>query len=85
MRPAGRQARRATRSGDVGHGIGHRRASARWYTFPVTDAGKAAIAAQRVLIVEDDESARLGLTELVRTWGFTVGAGADGEEALARR
>ena len=36
-----------------------------------------------MLIVEDDEAARLGLTELVRTWGFTVEAAADGEEALA--
>jgi DNA-binding NtrC family response regulator len=49
----------------------------------VTDAGKAAVAAQRVLIVEDDESARVGLTELVRTWGFTVESAADGEVALA--
>jgi DNA-binding NtrC family response regulator len=49
----------------------------------VNDAARAAIAAQRVLIVEDDESARLGLTELVRTWGFTVEAAADGEQAMA--
>ena len=56
----------------------------RWYTFPVTDAGKAAVAVQRVLIVEDDESARVGLTELARTWGFTVASAADGEEALAK-
>ena len=49
----------------------------------MTDAARAAIAAQRVLIVEDDEAARLGLTELVRTWGFTVEAAADGELALA--
>jgi DNA-binding NtrC family response regulator len=50
----------------------------------VTDAAKAAVAAQRVLIVEDDDAAREGLTELVRTWGFTVEAAADGEAALAR-
>ena len=49
----------------------------------MTDAVKAAVAAQRVLIVEDDESARVGLTELVRTWGFAVEAAADGEAALA--
>ena len=49
----------------------------------MSDAARAAIAAQRVLIVEDDEAARLGLTELVRTWGFTVEAAADGEEAMA--
>jgi DNA-binding NtrC family response regulator len=40
--------------------------------------------AERVLIVEDEPSTRLGLTELVRTWGFTTDAAADGEEALQR-
>ena len=39
---------------------------------------------ERVLIVEDEPTARLGLTELVRTWGFTAEAAADGEEALQR-
>ena len=38
----------------------------------------------RVLVVEDDPTARLGLTELVRTWGFVTEAAADGEEALQR-
>src|SRR5688500_15979410 len=38
----------------------------------------------RVLIVEDDSNTRLGLTELVRTWGFTTEAAADGQEALQR-
>src|SRR3954467_4004049 len=37
---------------------------------------------ERVLIVEDEPSTRLGLTELVRTWGFTTDAAADGQEAL---
>jgi DNA-binding NtrC family response regulator len=37
-----------------------------------------------VLIVEDDPTTRLGLTELVRTWGFTAEAAADGAEALQR-
>ena len=37
---------------------------------------------ERVLIVEDDSNTRLGLTELVRTWGFTTEAAADGQEAL---
>ncbi len=50
----------------------------------MTDAVKAAVAAQRVLIVEDDESARVGLTELVKTWGFTVESAPDGEAALAK-
>ena len=39
---------------------------------------------ERVLIVEDEPSTRLGLTELVRTWGFTADSAADGEEALQR-
>jgi DNA-binding NtrC family response regulator len=37
---------------------------------------------ERVLIVEDEPSTRLGLSELVRTWGFTTDAAADGQEAL---
>jgi DNA-binding NtrC family response regulator len=40
--------------------------------------------ADRVLIVEDEPSTRVGLTELVRTWGFTTDAAGDGEEALQR-
>jgi DNA-binding NtrC family response regulator len=40
--------------------------------------------ADRVLIVEDEPSTRVGLTELVRTWGFTADAAGDGEEALNR-
>src|SRR5919112_2122223 len=40
------------------------------------------ISAERVLIVEDEPSTRLGLSELVRTWGFTTDAAADGQEAL---
>jgi DNA-binding NtrC family response regulator len=39
---------------------------------------------ERVLIVEDDPTTRTGLTELVRTWGFTADSAADGEEALQR-
>jgi len=37
---------------------------------------------ERVLIVEDEQSTRLGLTELVRTWGFTTESAEDGEDAL---
>ncbi|MGE3191066.1 MAG: sigma-54-dependent transcriptional regulator, partial [Vicinamibacterales bacterium] len=40
-------------------------------------------ASERVLIVEDDESTRVGLTELVRTWGFTTESAPDGEAGLA--
>jgi DNA-binding NtrC family response regulator len=39
--------------------------------------------AERVLIVEDDTATRVGLTELIRTWGFAAESAANGEEALA--
>ena len=41
-------------------------------------------AADRVLVVEDEPATRIGLTELVRTWGFTADSAADGEEALQK-
>ncbi len=44
----------------------------------------ATTSGERVLIVEDEPATRLGLTELVRTWGFTTDSAADGEEALQR-
>ena len=37
---------------------------------------------ERVLIVEDDASARVGLELLVRSWGFAADAASDGVEAL---
>ena len=39
---------------------------------------------ERILVVEDDEAARLGLVELVRTWGFVAEEAVDGEDALAK-
>jgi DNA-binding NtrC family response regulator len=39
---------------------------------------------ERVLIVEDDSSARIGLEQLVKNWGFIAEAAADGEEALEK-
>ena len=42
------------------------------------------LSGERVLVVEDEPATRLGLTELVRTWGFTADAAADGEEALQK-
>ena len=36
----------------------------------------------RVLIVEDDASARTGLIELVRAWGYDTSGAVDGEDAL---
>jgi DNA-binding NtrC family response regulator len=37
---------------------------------------------ERVLIVEDELSARVGLEQLVKSWGFTAESAADGQEAL---
>src|SRR5581483_6494852 len=39
------------------------------------------VVAERVLIVEDDAAARIGLEQLVKNWGFVAEAAADGEEA----
>src|SRR5512139_1282378 len=39
---------------------------------------------ERVLVVEDDGPTRVGLTELVRTWGFLADSAEDGEEALQK-
>jgi DNA-binding NtrC family response regulator len=38
--------------------------------------------AERVLIVEDEPAARIGLEQLVKSWGFNAESAADGEEAL---
>ena len=38
----------------------------------------------RVLIVEDDVSARAGLTELVQSWGFETEGARDGQDALEK-
>jgi DNA-binding NtrC family response regulator len=38
----------------------------------------------RVLIAEDDAAQRVGLQQLLKSWGFAVEAAADGEEALAK-
>src|SRR5204863_140645 len=46
------------------------------------DSGPAV--GERVLIVEDDSAARLGLEQLVKNWGFIAEAAADGEEALEK-
>ena len=42
------------------------------------------IAAERVLIVEDDAAARVGLEQLLRSWGFIAESACDGEEALEK-
>ncbi|MGH9760850.1 MAG: sigma-54-dependent transcriptional regulator [Blastocatellia bacterium] len=39
---------------------------------------------QRILIVDDEESARQGLSELITGWGYETATAADGAEALER-
>ena len=40
--------------------------------------------AERVLIVEDDSAARVGLEQLVKSWGFVAESASDGQEALQK-
>jgi DNA-binding NtrC family response regulator len=49
-----------------------------------TAIDSAPAVAERVLIVEDDSAARMGLEQLVKSWGFIADAAADGEEALEK-
>src|SRR5437868_12807381 len=37
-----------------------------------------------ILIAEDDAAQRLGLQQLVRSWGFSVEAAVDGDDALRK-
>ena len=46
------------------------------------DAGETRTVAERVLIVEDEPAARLGLEQLVKSWGFVAGS-ADVEKHLS--
>jgi DNA-binding NtrC family response regulator len=48
----------------------------------VDDTPKAA--QERVLIVEDDAAARVGLEQLLKSWGFIAESAGDGEEALEK-
>jgi len=41
-------------------------------------------AAERVLIVEDDQAARVGLEQLITAWGFVADSAVDGVDALAK-
>ena len=47
-------------------------------------AGAPPLTAERVLIVEDDPAARVGLEQLVKSWGFLAESASDGEEALEK-
>src|SRR5471032_301483 len=42
------------------------------------------VTAERVLIVEDETAARVGLEQLVKSWGFIAQAAVDGEDALEK-
>ena len=42
------------------------------------------LVAERILIVEDDAAARVGLEQLVKSWGFIAESASDGEEALSK-
>ncbi len=50
----------------------------------VVDTQAKATPSERVLIVEDDPAARMGLEQLVRSWGFLAESASDGEEALEK-
>jgi DNA-binding NtrC family response regulator len=49
---------------------------------PPIEAAQAST--ERILIVEDDTAARLGLEQLVKSWGFLAASAVDGEEALEK-
>jgi DNA-binding NtrC family response regulator len=48
--------------------------------MPTTETTPAAV--DRVLIVEDDAAQRLGLQQLLKSWGYAVAVAADGRAAL---
>jgi DNA-binding NtrC family response regulator len=52
-------------------------------TFPV-EPHSASSVTERVLIVEDEPAARMGLEQLVKSWGFLAESAGDGEEALEK-
>src|SRR5947207_12309396 len=57
--------------------------------IPSADAGAAQesdvrTTSERVLIVEDEPAARVGLEQLVKSWGFLAESAGDGEEALEK-
>ncbi len=49
-----------------------------------TGAQSPPTVSERVLIVEDDAAARVGLVQLVKSWGFLAESASDGEDALAK-
>jgi DNA-binding NtrC family response regulator len=49
-----------------------------------TGAQSPLTVSERVLIVEDDAAARVGLVQLVKSWGFLAESASDGEDALVK-
>ena len=53
-------------------------------TDSITATPAAKGVSERVLVVEDEPAARVGLEQLVRSWGFLAESACDGEEALEK-
>src|SRR5438477_4789573 len=49
-----------------------------------SDTTETKAISERVLIVEDDAAARVGLEQLVKAWGFIAESAGDGEEAMEK-
>src|SRR5438874_8217497 len=49
---------------------------------PLVPDATQPIVGERVLIVEDDPAARVGLEQLVKSWGFVAESALDGEDAV---
>ena len=48
----------------------------------MSDRPSGSVSSDRVLIVEDEAAQRVGLEQLVKSWGFDVSTASHGEEAL---
>src|SRR2546423_2967239 len=49
-----------------------------------SDTAETKAISERVLVVEDEPAARVGLEQLVKSWGFLAESAGDGEEALGK-
>src|SRR5438309_7765205 len=49
-----------------------------------SDTTETKAISERILIVEDEPAARVGLEQLVKSWGFLAESASDGEEALEK-
>src|SRR5437667_7434669 len=49
-----------------------------------SDTAETKAISERVLVVEDEPAARVGLEQLVKSWGFLAESAGDGEEALEK-